>query len=93
MKAVFIELPAFERHRDRYFDEEGFRRLQEMLMARPEAGDLMEGTGGLRKMRCSDARRGAARANEEACASFITTGRAAQSSGCSHCMTRTKWPT
>ena len=58
MKAVFIELPAFERHRDRYLDEEGFRLLQEMLMAHPEAGDLMEGTGGLRKVRCSDARRG-----------------------------------
>ena len=58
MKAVFIELPAFERHRDRYLDEDGFRLLQEMLMTHPEAGDLMEGTGGLRKVRCSDARRG-----------------------------------
>lgn len=58
MKAVFIELPAFERHRDRCLNEEGFRLLQEMLMAHPEAGDLMEGTGGLRKVRCSDARRG-----------------------------------
>jgi hypothetical protein len=58
MKAVVIELPAFERHRDRYLNEEGFRLLQEMLMAHPEANDLMEGTGGLSKVRCSDARRG-----------------------------------
>jgi hypothetical protein len=33
MKAVFIELPAFERCRDDYFDDEGFSRLQNTLMA------------------------------------------------------------
>ena len=44
MKAVCIELPDFERHRDRYLDEEGFRLLQETLMAHPQAGDLMERT-------------------------------------------------
>lgn len=57
MKAVFVELPAFERHRDRYLDEDSFRQLQETLMIHPEAGDLIEGTGGLRKMRFADARR------------------------------------
>ena len=57
MKAVFIELPAFERHRDRYLDEDSFRQLQEALMIHPEAGDLIEGTGGLRKLRFADARR------------------------------------
>lgn len=58
MKAVFIELPAFERHRERYLDDEGFGLLQDTLMAHPEAGDLIESTGGLRKMRFGDARRG-----------------------------------
>jgi hypothetical protein len=57
MKAVFIELPAFERHREHYLDDDGFRYLQDTLMAFPEAGDLIEGTGGLRKLRFADARR------------------------------------
>ena len=29
MKAVFIELPAFERHRKDYLDDDAFSRLQE----------------------------------------------------------------
>jgi hypothetical protein len=32
MKAVFIELPAFERHRADYLDDEGFMALQNQLM-------------------------------------------------------------
>lgn len=58
MDAVFIELPAFERHRSTYLDDESFRQLQDSLMANPEAGDTIEGTGGLRKLRFADARRG-----------------------------------
>jgi hypothetical protein len=57
MKAVFVELPAFERHRSYYLDDEGFLRLQILLMADPEAGEVIEGTGGLRKLRFADARR------------------------------------
>ena len=58
MKAQFVELPAFERHRAEYLDDDGFRALQNILMANPEAGDVIEATGGLRKMRLADARRG-----------------------------------
>ena len=58
MKAVFVELPAFERHRAGYLDDAGFGALQQALMADPEAGDVIQGTGGLRKMRFADARRG-----------------------------------
>lgn len=58
MKAVFVELPPFARHRQDYLDDEGFRQLQAALMANPEAGDVIEGTGGLRKVRHADARRG-----------------------------------
>ena len=58
MKAVFVELPAFERHRSYYLDDESFRALQDELMKNPEAGDLIEGTGGLRKLRFADAKRG-----------------------------------
>ena len=57
MKAVFMELPAFERHRQSYLDDRAFSRLQEALMGNPEAGDVIEGTGGLRKMRFGDTRR------------------------------------
>ncbi len=58
MKAIFIELPAFERYRESYLDDDGFRQLQGSLMASPEAGDPIEGTGGLRKLRFGDIRRG-----------------------------------
>lgn len=58
MRAVFVELPMFARHRDRYLDEEGMRRLQNLLLANPLAGDVVEGTGGLRKLRFADPRRG-----------------------------------
>lgn len=57
MKAVFVELPAFDRYRDTYLDDDNFRRLQDALMANPVAGDLIEGSGGLRKLRFSDFRR------------------------------------
>jgi len=58
MKAVFIELPAFERNRAEYLDDAAFSELQQVLMKNPEAGEVIEGTGGLRKMRFADARRG-----------------------------------
>jgi hypothetical protein len=48
MKAVFIELPAFERQRAEYLDDDGFRHLQQTLMTNPVAGDVIEGSGGLR---------------------------------------------
>ena len=58
MKALFVELPAFARFRADYLDDEGFRSLQTALMKNPDAGDVIEGTGGLRKLRYGDARRG-----------------------------------
>lgn len=61
MKAVFVELPAFERQRARYLDDDAFRNLQTELMEHPEAGEVIPGTGGLRKLRFPDARRGKGR--------------------------------
>jgi mRNA-degrading endonuclease RelE of RelBE toxin-antitoxin system len=58
MKATFIELPAFQRLRAVYLDDEAYRALQLELMQNPEAGDVIEGTGGLRKLRRPDPRRG-----------------------------------
>ena len=53
MKATFVELPPFERTRKDYLDDEGYRLLQLELMENPIAGEVMEGTGGLRKLRQS----------------------------------------
>lgn len=58
MKAVFVELPAFARYRAVYLDDEAFSRLQNEMMKNPAAGDVIEGTGGLRKLRFADSRRG-----------------------------------
>ncbi len=57
MNALFIELPPFQRHRKDYLDDELFRSFQIELMKNPEAGDVIEGTGGLRKVRFVDERR------------------------------------
>ena len=51
MKAVFVELPPFEHYRAVYLDDDAFLRLQRLLMLNPEAGALISGTGGLRKLR------------------------------------------
>ena len=58
MKALFVELPAFAKYRADYLDDEGVRGLQQSLLKNPEAGDVIEGTGGLRKLRHGDQRRG-----------------------------------
>lgn len=58
MKAIFVELPAFERYRDQYLDDAGFRDFQNELIKNPTAGDVIAGTGGLRKIRFGDLRRG-----------------------------------
>jgi hypothetical protein len=58
VKAVFVELPPFERYRADYLDDDAFLRLQQLLMLNPAAGALIPGTGGLRKLRYSDERRG-----------------------------------
>ena len=58
MKALFVELPPFERLRASYLNDEAYRALQNELMQNPLAGDVIEGTGGLRKLRQPDPRRG-----------------------------------
>ena len=57
MHAVFVELPAFARNRASYLDDAGFKDLQDRLLKNPQAGDIIEGTGGLRKVRHADPRR------------------------------------
>lgn len=57
MDAVFLELPAFEKYREDYLDDVTFKEFQQFLLLNPKSGDVIEGTGGLRKVRFSDARR------------------------------------
>jgi hypothetical protein len=57
VKAVFVELPPFEHYRADYLDDDAFLQLQRLLMLNPEAGALIPGTGGLRKLRFADERR------------------------------------
>jgi len=58
MRALFVELPAFARYRADYLNDEEFRNLQDLLLHDPEAGDVIEGTGGLRKLRFGNSKRG-----------------------------------
>ena len=48
---IFVEAPAFERIRGRYLDDDQYQLLQLTLMANPESGDLIRGSGGIRKVR------------------------------------------
>lgn len=57
----FLEAPAFTRYLSEYLDDEGYRRFQRELARKPEAGDLIPGTGGFRKIRWADIRRGKGR--------------------------------
>lgn len=57
----FFEAPAFTRYLSDYLDDEGYRKLQRELARKPDAGDLIPGTGGFRKIRWSDVRRGKGR--------------------------------
>ena len=47
----FIEAPAFNRHWSEYLGDEDYRALQAELVTNPELGDLMQNTGGFRKLR------------------------------------------
>ena len=57
----FLEAPAFTRYVSRYLTDDGYRELQHRLAAGPELGDVMPGTGGFRKLRWTDPRRGKGR--------------------------------
>ena len=48
---TFIESPAFDRLRELYLDDDEYAELQQFMMLSPEAGDLVRGSGGVRKLR------------------------------------------
>ncbi len=57
----FIESPAFTRHLAQYLDDERYKAVQNELARNPRADDVIPGTGGFRKMRWADPRRGKGR--------------------------------
>ncbi|MGE8113452.1 MULTISPECIES: type II toxin-antitoxin system RelE/ParE family toxin [Pseudomonas] len=48
---LFIETPIFTKRVKELLEDGIYRLLQVKLMSAPDAGDLIEGTGGLRKLR------------------------------------------
>lgn len=58
MQATFVELPTFQKHRADYLSDDEYRALQDVMLQKPDAGDVIKGTGGLRKLRFGDKRRG-----------------------------------
>ena len=56
MKAVFVELPAFGRHRADYLDDLAFGDLQLALMRNPEAGVIGSRSGGVGAPSCNEAK-------------------------------------
>jgi len=57
----FIEAPAFSRHLREYLDDDEYREFQSRLALEPTLGELIPGTGGFRKVRWADKRRGKGR--------------------------------
>lgn len=57
MKAIFVELPAFNRNRPDYLTDDDYRLFQTALLESPNLGDVIQGTGGLRKVRWADQNR------------------------------------
>jgi hypothetical protein len=48
---TFIESTIFSRIRPAYLDEDEYAELQQFMMRQPEAGRMVPGSGGVRKLR------------------------------------------
>ena len=55
---VFVELTPFIAFRREHWTDEDLRSLQNFLLGAPDAGDVIRGAGGLRKLRWSAQGRG-----------------------------------
>lgn len=51
MKFEFIESPLFSKYLSDYLADDEYLALQEYLCEHPEAGDIIRGSGGVRKLR------------------------------------------
>lgn len=58
MKAVFVETRSFTKIiRDYFADDGDYQEFQMALLEQPEKGDVIQGCGGLRKVRWKDTKR------------------------------------
>lgn len=57
-KMVFIETPIFTKEIRKIMSDDSYRAMQQALLLRPEAGSLIPGSNGLRKLRWSLAHSG-----------------------------------
>jgi hypothetical protein len=48
---IFVETPVFTRQVKELLSDESLAELQWFLATQPDAGDVIQGTGGLRKVR------------------------------------------
>ncbi len=48
---IFMEMLLFTKQLPDYLEDDQYQELQEFLIEQPDAGDLIQGTGGLRKLR------------------------------------------
>ncbi len=48
---LFIEAPIFTKHIYDYLNDEEYSALQQTIALRPDAGKIIPGSGGLRKLR------------------------------------------
>ena len=55
---VFVETPIFTRRVQEYMDDEEYAAMQAFLSQRPDAGNVIRGTGGMRKLRWAGSGRG-----------------------------------
>ncbi|MGB4860020.1 MAG: hypothetical protein WBP11_11935 [Dokdonella sp.] len=55
---IFVETPIFTAELHKLMPDEAYAGFQQFLIAQPLAGDLIQGTGGLRKMRWAVADKG-----------------------------------
>ena len=51
MKSIFVESSIFEKHRSEYLSDDDYQLFQCALLAEPNKGDVIQGAGGLRKVR------------------------------------------
>jgi len=55
---VFVETPIFTKRVQQYMDDEEYGEMQAFLTLRPDAGNVIKGTGGMRKLRWAGSGRG-----------------------------------
>ena len=55
---LFVETSTFSRHLRSHLDDDGYAALQAFLGAYPDAGDVIRGSGGIRKIRWRSKGRG-----------------------------------